>query len=143
MTADTMTCPCGLGPSLSSCCGPIVEGVQAAPSPERLMRSRYTAFQLGTPRAIDYLLETHHEDFRQPNLKSSLESTCKSITWTGLTIVESSEDGHTGIVEFIATFDHDEEAHQLQERSSFVRESGKWLYTTGELDPAKNGPVVG
>ena len=137
------TCPCGLPNSLADCCGPLVEGDGAAPSPERLMRSRYTAFQLGTPRAIDYLVESHHPDFRQPNLKPSLESTCNSITWTGLTIVESSEDGSTGIVEFVATFDHDGQPHQLQERSSFVRESGKWLYTTGELDPDQNGPVRG
>lgn len=141
MTSDSTICPCGLGPSLDSCCGPLVEGAETAPSPERLMRSRYTAFHLGTPRAIDYLVESHHADFRQPNLKPSLESTCKSIAWTGLTIVESSESGQAGIVEFIATFDHDGEPHQLQERSSFVRESGRWLYTTGELDPAKNGPV--
>ncbi|MFT4710481.1 MAG: SEC-C motif-containing protein [Bacteroidia bacterium] len=143
MNPDPTACPCGLGSSLEACCGPLVEGVEAAASPERLMRSRYTAFTLGTSGAIDYLVESHHPDFRQPGLKPSLESTCKSITWTGLTIVESSAAGPVGIVEFVATFDHDGEPHQLQERSSFVRESGKWLYTTGELDPAKNGPIHG
>ena len=53
-------CPCGSGQSYSACCGAwhsgLAEGVYA-PTPEALMRSRYSAYVLGL---IDYLLATWH-----------------------------------------------------------------------------------
>ncbi len=39
-------CPCGSGRALDACCGPIIEGAPA-PSPEAMMRSRYSAYALG------------------------------------------------------------------------------------------------
>ena len=57
-----MTCPCGLPAPLAACCGRYHDGALAAPTPEALMRSRYAAFALGTPAAIDYLVATHHPD---------------------------------------------------------------------------------
>jgi SEC-C motif-containing protein len=54
---------------------------------------------------------------------------------------ETSHLNDEGLVEFTALYKHDEQLSRLQERSSFVREGGRWLYTTGHLDPAQNGPV--
>jgi len=48
------TCPCGSGIALDDCCGKWHQG-QPAPSAERLMRSRYSAYTLGL---IDYLVAT-------------------------------------------------------------------------------------
>jgi SEC-C motif-containing protein len=39
-------CPCGSGDAFARCCGPLLAG-EPAPSAERLMRSRYTAFARG------------------------------------------------------------------------------------------------
>ena len=41
-----MSCPCGKGPSLDECCGPIVRGERLADTAEALMRARYTAYTL-------------------------------------------------------------------------------------------------
>ncbi|MEX2294024.1 MAG: DUF167 family protein, partial [Acidimicrobiales bacterium] len=45
MAAEDL-CPCGSGNPLERCCGPIVGGDKPAPTAERLMRSRFTAFAL-------------------------------------------------------------------------------------------------
>lgn len=47
-------CPCGSGARLDECCGQYLAGTPA-PSAERLMRSRYSAYVLGD---IDYLRQT-------------------------------------------------------------------------------------
>src|SRR5690606_13083917 len=52
--ARETNCPCGSGDSLDQCCGRYHAGT-AAPSAERLMRSRYSAYVLGL---IDYLQAT-------------------------------------------------------------------------------------
>ena len=48
------TCPCGSSAELETCCGQYLDGV-AAPTAEKLMRSRYTAFVL---ERGDYLAAT-------------------------------------------------------------------------------------
>lgn len=131
------------------------------------MRSRFVAFSLGA-RAVnwgdvmgevkcntsptgsqaeirnaftDYLVQTHHPDFREPNLAKSLSATFGDITWQSLQVCAATSAGDTAQVEFIATYTTAGRQAQLQERSSFVRESGRWLYTTGEMDPAQNGLI--
>jgi len=45
-------CPCGTGHGFDDCCGPIISGTPA-PSPEALMRSRYSAFVVGDISHVD------------------------------------------------------------------------------------------
>lgn len=141
MTQTSGPCPCGLPGTLESCCGRYVLDGLRAPDPEALMRSRYCAFTIGTPKAVEYLVETQHEDFRQPHLASALQATINDVIWCSLEVRETSHLNDEGLVEFTALYKHDEQLSQLQERSSFVREGGRWLYTTGHLDPVQNGPV--
>lgn len=99
------------------------------------MRSRYTAFALGSEAAIDYLVATHHGDFRGPDLRASLVASVASIdAWEGLVVLESEVSGDEGRVAFLATYRAAGSCGQLRERSRFVREGGRWLYTTGEVD---------
>lgn len=96
------------------------------------MRSRYTAFSLGTPVAIDYLVETHHPDHREPNLAEGIAASARTIdAWEKLEVLEAGEDGDAGTVEFVATYRQGGNRGQLHERSSFVREGARWYYTTG------------
>jgi SEC-C motif-containing protein len=98
------------------------------------MRSRYTAFTLGTPAALAYLVATQHPDFRAPALGEELEATVASLdAWESLTILAASEDGDKGHVEFEAVYRQGGHCGSLHERSSFRREDGRWLYTTGEV----------
>ena len=53
------SCPCGSERAYAECCGPIISGSKKAPTPEALMRSRYTAYVKGE---IDFLLGSLHPD---------------------------------------------------------------------------------
>ena len=80
---------------MSECCGPLLEGRIGAPTAERLMRSRYTAF---TVLDAEYLLRTWHPDIRPSAL--DLEDRRR---WTGLEILGTTGGGMlhtTGTVEF-------------------------------------------
>ncbi|MBW9093990.1 hypothetical protein JNB62_09875 [Microbacterium jejuense] len=122
-------CPCGSGDVFEGCCGPLLRGTPA-PSAARLMRSRYTAFVVGDER---YLTATWHPGTRPEALELD-----PAQRWTGLRIldVEGGAEGDTrGVVEFRASWRHGGDRGELHERSRFVRQSGRWWYIDGRLDP--------
>jgi SEC-C motif domain protein len=122
-------CPCG-GPSFDECCGPVLADPRAAASPEALMRSRYTAH---TRHDVDHLAATWHPDHRPPTIAHDPE-----VRWRGLEIVDAPPAAENeGSVEFIASFSRGDESHRLHERSRFVLIDGTWLYTDGDLQPAR------
>jgi SEC-C motif domain protein len=119
-------CPCG-GARYASCCGPFHSGDQAAPTAERLMRSRYSAYVL---ELGDYLLATWHPGTRpaeplhfEPGLK-----------WLGLEVREHRpvDEDHAEVL-FVARSKLGGRAHRLVERSRFVREGGRWFYVDGDV----------
>ncbi|RJQ84990.1 YchJ family protein [Amycolatopsis panacis] len=117
------SCPCGLPEAYGACCGPFHRGEQHAPTAERLMRSRYSAFDVGDR---DYLLATWHPDTRPRRLRLD-----PGQEWLRLEVV-----GHTGgsllanegTVEFRAYYRHRGQDDVLHENSRFVREAGRWYY---------------
>lgn len=118
-------CPCGSGSAFAACCGPILDGV-AAETPESLMRSRYTAFVLGDCR---HLLDSWHPASRPDHLDLD-----DDLVWTGLAIVDATQDGDRGTVEFRATWrDGAQVAGELHETSRFRRVAGRWSYLDGEI----------
>ncbi|MDB9496340.1 YchJ family protein [Spirulina major CS-329] len=140
----SIPCPCGSGQWLSDCCGPYLQGQRPAPTAEALMRSRYSAY---CTKTIDYLVKTHHPQYREPHSRHQIAATANSVTWLGLTII-ATEQGQagdqTGIVEFVALFQDGKRAMQLHERSRFRQEMGQWFYLDGDLlpplHPKKNEP---
>ncbi|MHA3701543.1 YchJ family protein [Jatrophihabitans sp. YIM 134969] len=125
-----MRCPCGLDAPLEQCCGRYLgrEGV-AAPTAERLMRSRYSAFALGD---LDHVQRTWHRSTRPIALKDD-----PTTLWTGLEVLDSTAGGMfdpEGTVTFRAHFrrvgakGRTGPADSLHERSRFVREDGRWWY---------------
>lgn len=93
------------------------------------MRSRYCAY---VTQNADYLLATWHESTRPPSIDFT-----GPVEWHGLTI-EKTEGGSgltvSGVVEFRARFRRGDAHLELHERSSFVREGGRWYYVEGS-DP--------
>jgi SEC-C motif domain protein len=90
------------------------------------MRSRYTAFARGD---AEHLRRTWHQDTRPAELELD-----PSLRWTGLEIVDRSGGGPfdvEGMVEFRAHHRSGPSTGVLQERSRFVRESGRWVYLDG------------
>ncbi|MDK1471956.1 YchJ family metal-binding protein [Streptomyces sp. 549] len=123
-------CPCGLPAGYADCCCPLHRGEAAAPSPVRLMRSRYAAFAV---RDEAYLLRSWHPATRPGHL--GLDA---GTRWTGLDVL--AESGGTafhqeGTVEFRAHFTEKGRAGALHERSRFVRHEGAWVYVDGEILP--------
>ena len=69
-------CPCGSDLPYANCCQPW-HGGQAAPTPEALMRSRYSAYVLGL---LDYLLATWHPSTAPGDLELD------AVKWLGLEV---------------------------------------------------------
>lgn len=120
-------CPCGLSQSYAKCCGSYHAGIAQADSPERLMRSRYTAFAIGDAA---YLLRTWHPSTRPKSLELD-----PALTWKRL-LVESSTGGalgaDRGTVTFTAIARDAEGRHLQREHSRFLREQGSWFYVDGD-----------
>ena len=122
-----MPCPCLSGLPYDDCCGQFHSGAAVAPTAERLMRSRYSAYSKGLP---DYLLATWHPSTRPAELVLD-----PRLRWYRLDIIDRSRGGMLdteGTVEFRASFRIDAEAGSQHEVSSFVREGGQWFYVDGE-----------
>lgn len=131
---ETNLCPCGSGDVYSACCGPFHRGQAPAPTAERLMRSRYSAFALGEAA---YLLSTWHPSTRPRAL--DLEP---DVEWRRLEILDTVGGGEgdvSGEVEFRAFWrilpapGRRRDGGVLHERSRFVRERDGWLYVGGDV----------
>lgn len=125
------SCPCGgvpAGAPFAECCAPYVRDGAAAPTCERLMRSRYTAFAL---RDAQHLWRTWHPRTR-PREVADLDG----MTWLGLTVRAAGaggEDDESGTVDFVARFVTDAgEQGEVREHSRFARRAGRWFYVDGD-----------
>src|SRR5262245_46480935 len=117
-------CPCGLRLEYEACCGRYHRGAPA-PTPEALMRSRYTAFARGL---WAYLAQTQTAPFEAPAQVS---------TWVGLTVEAAAGDE----VEFTARFLEGDRELSLHERSRFERSGDRWRYVSGT--PTVTGRKLG
>lgn len=138
MVADVTPeqCPCGSGKSYRACCERYHQG-KPAPTPEALMRSRYSAFVL---KLADYLQSTWHSSTRPQSLDLQ-----ESPGWVSLEIVSSDESGREGNVHFRAIYRAGGGWGYLEEKSRFLQEDGRWFYVSGDtregvLKPGRNEP---
>ncbi|MFI8086799.1 YchJ family protein [Streptomyces sp. NPDC086080] len=121
---NTRSCPCGLPEAYEACCGRFHTGAAAAPTAEKLMRSRYCAF---VRRDEAYLLRTWHPGTRPERIDFD-----SGMRWTGLEILETSGGSafhSSGTVTFRASW----RGGSLHERSRFERVGGAWVYVDGEF----------
>jgi SEC-C motif-containing protein len=138
-----MPCPCRAleagATSYVDCCGRWHEALargEHAPTPEALMRSRYSAYALAQgsgrapPALLEYLMQTWHPSTAPGDLELG------PLKWTGLEILHAQAQGDAGVVEFVAHHKVNGRAEKLHEVSRFVREAGAWLYVDGVIAPA-------
>lgn len=126
--AETQPCPCGTEKSLPSCCLPIIQGKQEAPTAESLLRARYTAFTRGD---VDFIIETHHSKTRSELRREDIEDWSKNSLWLSLEILASEKGQATddaGVVDFHAQYRSDGKLNDHWERSLFEKENGKWRF---------------
>lgn len=131
MSNEKMTCPCHSGRFYAECCQPYHQG-KAAPTPEALMRARYSAFAL---HDADFIMRTTHPD--SPHRKddkrlwiAEILAFAQQTQFVALTILETTED----TVTFRAGLLQNLRDSSFTEKSAFKRVEGKWLYVTGQYD---------
>jgi SEC-C motif-containing protein len=142
-----MTCPCGKGESLETCCGPLIAGKALPETAEALMRSRYTAYATGN---VDYILSSHDPATVGEVDRNNTEAWSKSAEWLGLEITKT-EAGEAadqeGVVEFVARYKIRGVAIDHRERAIFKKHGPRWVFVDGvELKgpPVRNeGPKAG
>lgn len=124
------------------CCGRWHQGFERgehAPTPEALMRSRYSAYALAQGRGaapsglLHYLMQTWHPSTAPGDLELGF------MQWTGLEIVHHETRGDAGVVEFVAHHKVNGRAAKLQEVSRFVRDGECWLYLDGAAETGARG----
>jgi SEC-C motif-containing protein len=125
-------CPCGSGAKFKRCCRPFHRGAPA-PTPEAVMRSRYSAYASG---AVDYVIDTTHPKGNQfqgdrQAWARGVETFCEATTFQGLEVIESKSEGDTAHVTFRATLAQGESDASFTEESTFFRVEGRWLYHSG------------
>ena len=88
------------------------------------MRSRYTAFFSGG--FGEYLLRTWLNAAESG--MTAEELSIRSVNWQKLEVLNTSEQGDQGEVEFNALFLHKGRLEVMHERSLFKRLKGRWYY---------------
>jgi SEC-C motif-containing protein len=124
---NPMTTPCYCGSNLSFdlCCKLYISGQAVAPTAEKLMRSRYSAY---ATHQADYLVATTHKAARTKSLKQDTLQWAIANQWQKLEILTVTAT----VVEFKAYyFDAYKNQHIHHERSTFVQEDGLWFYVDG------------
>ncbi|WP_426621824.1 YchJ family protein [Microbacterium sp. As-52] len=124
---DGSRCPCSSGDTFGACCRPILDGA-AAPTAERLMRSRYTAFVV---QDAAHLLRSWHPKTRPETIDFEPD-----LDWRRLVLIDRVAGGpfdRDGVVEFEALWRQGAARGSLHERSRFVREDRHWYYVDGDV----------
>lgn len=123
-------CPCDSGLAFDSCCEPYILGHAIAPTPEALMRSRYSAYTLAN---VNYIKATMRDNALQYFNISDAQHWAERIQWRGLSILNAPDPDppHTGFVEFIARYKDNGRAQRIHEVSEFKRFDGHWYYVDG------------
>ncbi|MCA9488298.1 MAG: SEC-C domain-containing protein [Myxococcales bacterium] len=126
-------CPCHSGRKAKACCEPILAGAPA-PTPEALMRSRYSAYACSH---LAHLVRTTapnspHRREDSERWREELLLFCETTSFDGLEIRAATQDGDRGEVTFFATLRREGKDASFGERSRFVRHDGRWTYVDGD-----------
>lgn len=119
-------CYCGNSIPFQDCCEPYIKGITNAPTAEKLMRSRYSAFATG---AADYLVNTTHISKRRFHNKRDILAWSQANKWLKLEVLASTETTVTFKAYYL---DENLKAQVHYEHSTFKLENDKWFYVDGE-----------
>jgi SEC-C motif domain protein len=124
-------CYCGKTEEFKDCCELYIKG-EAAPSPEALMRSRYSAF---TVKDVAYIQATHDPQRRGYYDMEANKTWADSVKFEKLEVLSASENKNKGVVEFKAHYTDLKtgENHIHHEISKFRQQAGIWYYREGRL----------
>jgi SEC-C motif-containing protein len=129
MADSKIQCPCGSEELFENCCGPVLETVDA-PTPEALMRARYTAY---VTHKTAFLGQSLHPNNRSDFDEKAVDKWSREANWQSLTIVSTSEKGNEGYVEFIARYKQETKINNHHEHAEFKKVDGKWYFWDGKM----------
>jgi SEC-C motif-containing protein len=144
---DTATCPCGSGSVYTDCCAVFHRGEAFPQSPEKVLRSRYTAFYYRLP---GYIMESTHEECRdfQPDKIDWAKNLNKggmfdSYDFVGLEVgtEEAGSDDSESFLDFQVTLRGNSKASEqledkemvVMEKSRFLRDEKGYRYAGGDV----------
>ncbi|KAL1527777.1 hypothetical protein AB1Y20_009162 [Prymnesium parvum] len=142
-------CPCGTGDSYEACCQPYHLGVKVAETPERCLRSRYSAFCYRLPKYIISTTAKSNSDWQADKVKWARrlhkEQMFDSFEFVSLEIVDQAEGAseREALINMRVTLQPIDERTKLKsqvepmvfaELSKFKQTAkGAWLYSTGSV----------
>jgi SEC-C motif domain protein len=132
-------CACGSGQAFDSCCGRYIAG-EPAPTPEALMRARYTSFKLAN---LDFIENTCTEEGLQSLNRIEMEKSVPLTDFRGFELrgTAGGEAGDDkGTVTFSFRYRFNGTDFSQAEIAHFRRIDGHWLYDYSEVNP-KPAPV--
>lgn len=122
-------CPCSSGKNYEVCCEIFISGKQFPPTPETLMRSRYTAY---TKANVDYIALTMSGPAAFNFDKEQTAAFAKKIQWKRLKVIKSNQEATYGTVEFLANYLIDNKPDFIYEISEFKLIDNRWFYVDGK-----------
>lgn len=127
-------CPCGSKLKYKVCCKPFHDG-KIAKNARELMRSRYSAYASHVEK---YIVQTTHQknkDFTidSDSWKQSIKNFSTQTRFEKLEILEFIDGETEAFVTFKATLTSNGEDSSFTEKSSFIKENGRWYYLNGEF----------
>lgn len=122
-------CPCGSGVDFKDCCEPLLDGAPA-PSPERLMRSRFVAY---AQKKVDYIVATTDPQRRGEVSREAVEAWMNEAEFTRLEVLSQTDEGNKGTVEFRAHHLSGGAEQIHHEVSRFRKQAGVWYFRTGKV----------
>jgi SEC-C motif-containing protein len=124
-----VNCPCGSEKNYSFCCEPYITGKQCPDNPEALMRARYTAYTMAN---IDFIKDTMRGKALIGFQETEAKRWAARVKWIKLQVFHSTvENLNTGYVAFEASFVDGARLKSMHEKSTFIREDGRWYYVSG------------
>lgn len=122
-----LLCHCCSGKKFVNCCQPYHLHNEIADTPEKMMRSRYSAY---VEKDLEYITRT----WLPKNRPESTSILSGKVIWLSLAIVTCSNVGKSdvGTVEFIATYIESGTLYTMHETSDFIRIEEEWYYVSGD-----------
>ena len=124
-------CLCFSGIEFEDCCRPYHMGKKTVETPERLVKTRYTAYCHGD---VGYLVSTIHPGARYFGISRAIRRTIKNTRWAGLKIIKQTIEENSAFVEYIA-FHLTSELEQFHEKARFLKYKDEWYFADSETLP--------
>ena len=127
-------CPCGSGLNYGRCCAPFHRGEKVPQSPPQLVRTRYSAY---ARELVDYIIKTTDPDgeaWQEPleQWRREIRRFAQKTDFSGVEIVDANQVDERATVIFLARLRRGGQDVSFSEKSRFVYQDGRWLYSAGE-----------